>query len=166
MKNLLITTILLLSAIIVFSQNNYQIEFTYDAAGNRTERHVIEFKEPDKSMEQRAGGLEQGVGSIEYKSIDEPVYKDKLGDIEVSIFPNPTKGELVIRHTNEHGAGAQGSGQTNGRIEVFTLTGERVIQKDNIAVETTLDISKLPKGTYVLKILLDEHCSTWKIVKE
>jgi hypothetical protein len=32
--------------------------------------------------------------------------------------------------------------------------------------KTVVDLSKLPPGTYILKILLDSKLSTWKIIKE
>ena len=159
MKNLIITTIWLLSSIALFSQTE-AIEFTYDAAGNRTERHVIELKALEKSIEQGAGG-------VELQSGDEVVYEDKLGDKEISIFPNPTRGELtvVIRQTTSRKAHPQDSGQTNARIELYTLAGE-LLQTSTLETETVIDLSAKESGTYVLKILLDDRVSTWKVGKQ
>jgi YD repeat-containing protein len=43
MKNLFTTTTALFFALSIFAQDQ-AIEFTYDAVGNRTERHIIELK--------------------------------------------------------------------------------------------------------------------------
>ena len=160
MKKLIITTIWLLASLVLFSQTE-AIEFKYDAAGNRTERHVIELKAPEKNQEERYKNQELQNG-------DEVVYEERLGDMEVSLFPNPTKGELTIsiRQTTAHMAGAQDSGQTNGRIEVFSVAGEKVFEQNEIGNETNVDLSDLPDGVYVLNIFVGEMTSTWKIVKE
>lgn len=164
MKNLLITTTLLLTGLVLFSQKDYNIEFTYDAAGNRTERHLIEFKAPEKNQEARYKDQELQNG-------DEVVYKDKLGDKEISIFPNPTKGWLTvsIRQATE---ATSVDACCIGTIEVFSLAGEKVFEQQarrlaaGLVAEIKIDLSKLPDGTYVLKIMLDSEVSTWKIIKE
>jgi len=167
MKNLLITTTWLFAGLALFSQTD-AIEFIYDDAGNRKERHVIELKAPEKSGEQSAESQESRTKSQELQNGDKVVYKEQLGDKEISIFPIPTKGWLTvsIRQTTAHGAGAQGSGQTNGRIEVYSLAGEKVFQKNKIRNKTNVDLSNLRSGTYILKIMLDSEVSTWKIIKE
>ena len=162
---LTLTGILLISSIAIFAQEQ-AIEFTYDAAGNRTERNVIELKMPDKSV--RDSNREQNAESLEQKNINNNVYTEQLGEKKISIYPNPTSGELtvVIRQTTAHGAGAHGSGQTNARIEVFSPVGEKVFGKNKIGNKTKIDLLKLPDGVYVLKIFIGERSSTWKIVKE
>lgn len=147
---LMLSGILVINSLILFAQN-HAIEFTYDAAGNRTERHVIELKSPENSQE-------QNVKSGEQKSGNDVVFTEQLGEQEISIFPNPTKGELSVKITNLKLV-------SMARIELYTLAGELLLAS-MLEAETVIDLSAMDNGTYILKILLDDRVSTWKVVKE
>jgi len=90
---------------------------------------------------------------------EEVIYKELLGEQEISIFPNPTRGEITVEITN-----LQQTAQAI--LEVFSLAGESVFSENMLQNKTVVDLSKLPPGVYILKILLDSKLSTWKIIKE
>ncbi|NOX48404.1 MAG: T9SS type A sorting domain-containing protein [Chlorobi bacterium] len=147
MKNLITTTTALIFTLALFAQDQ-AIEFTYDATGNRTERHIIELKKDNPDNKSTGKSTEAG-----------EAFAETLGESEIIIFPNPVKGELSIEITNQR----QGQSAT---LEVFSLSGKSVVKKEKVKDKTKVDMSKLPPGTYILKIRLGKETSTWKVVKE
>ncbi|MEZ5198781.1 MAG: T9SS type A sorting domain-containing protein [Bacteroidales bacterium] len=156
MKEQIITTIWLLTSLALYSQTN-TIEFTYDNAGNRTERHVIEMKSPEnKTGEQQNEELEK-------------VFAEQMGEQEVRIYPNPTKGLLMVEIKGRKDATnlpAGKSWQAGARMELYGSEGKMVYSIDKVKEKTKVDLSDMKAGTYVLKIVLDERVSSWKVVKE
>jgi len=62
----------------------------------------------------------------------------------ISVYPNPTSGKITVS-TNDN---------TSGTVEIFTVTGEKVMTFRNEfrhSGKITIDISKLPRGLYFLK---------------
>ncbi len=159
MKKLILSATCFLSCICLFGQTVDYIAFEYDNAGNRTERNVIYLRASEESKAQEIESVVQGAESNAQKSSSADVYTELLGEQEISIFPNPTKGKLTIEVTNlERGEPAS--------LEVYSLAGKRVLHKDKIRSKTKVDLSKQPPGAYVLKIMLGAQLSTWKVIKE
>ncbi len=71
---------------------------------------------------------------------------------EVMVFPNPTKNQINIL---VHGP---------ADIELFDHNGLLFIRRSNH--QGKLDISKLSRGVYFLRIILDNHICMKKIIKE
>jgi hypothetical protein len=159
MKKLLIALSNLLFCLVAYGQTVDYIEFTYDYAGNRTERHVIYLREPDDSVAQEIEYPVKNAVNTNQTGNENVIYKELLGEQEICIFPNPTKGEITVEITNLQQTAPE-------KLEVFSLAGESVFSENMLQNKTVVDLSKLPPGTYVLKILLDTKLSTWKIIKE
>lgn len=159
MKKLILSIICLITVLGLFGQTVDYVEFTYDDAGNRTERHVIYLRSQEDSKAQEIANSAEGAVITHQTGNVDVIYKELLGEQEISIFPNPTKGEITVEITN-----LQQTGST--KLEVFSLAGEGVLSENMLQNKTVVDLSKLPPGTYVLKILLDSKLSTWKIIKE
>ena len=83
--------------------------------------------------------------------------EDLLVDNKISVFPNP-----VTRSVNVRIPAVQGMAD----IKVFDMYGKMVIQKTSGQVNTQLDVSTLPAGIYMVKVMNDGKESTMKIVKE
>ena len=147
MKNLITTITAIIFTLALFAQDQ-AIEFTYDATGNRTERHIIELKK-DSPGNKSTGKSTEAVES----------FTETLGESEISIFPNPVKGDLNIEITNPK------QGQT-ASLEVFSLAGKSVFKNEKLQGSTKVDMSALPPGIYIFKIKLGKEVSTWKVVKE
>jgi len=159
MKKLILSTICLIANLGLFGQTVDYIEFTYDYAGNRTERNVIYLRAPEDSVMQKIENPVKDAINTHQTGNEEVIYKELLGEQEISIFPNPTRGEITVEITN-----LQQTAQAI--LEVFSLAGESVFSENMLQNKTVVDLSKLPPGVYILKILLDSKLSTWKIIKE
>jgi len=148
MKKHFITSIWLIIGLSLYSQQP-AIEYTYDGAGNRTHREVIYIGEKKDNTK---------TGKTDNES-DKLTWSEKIGEYEISIFPNPTKGELEVEITGIKDA-------TATRMELFSTAGEMIFSSDKLKGQSRLDLSGRQAGTYVLKIILDNRVSTWKVVKE
>ena len=78
-------------------------------------------------------------------------------EYEISIFPNPTTGELKIE-----------SGELKvENIQLYDMLGKKVLeQKAEDVTLHQIDLSQLPAGVYFVKITTDNGVITKKIVKE
>jgi len=61
----------------------------------------------------------------------------------LSVYPNPTNGEVRLS------GGEIAAGDV---ISIFTLTGTMILQQTAEGASPTLDLSALPKGTYIAKV--------------
>lgn len=70
----------------------------------------------------------------------------------VSMYPNPTKGQITINHLT-----------SINQVDLFTITGNKVLSSTN----TTINISHLPPGLYLVKITTeDTKTVVKKIIKK
>jgi len=83
----------------------------------------------------------------------EPIATPEINDI--SIYPNPTKGELGIKNYE--------LGIDN--VEVFDIYGIKQLAIFNFQFSTQIDISHLPTGIYFVRITTEKGVVTKKIVK-
>lgn len=74
----------------------------------------------------------------------------------INIYPNPTKGALVIELNNA----------TNNNIQVLDVTGRLILEKNATADRTELNISDLSNGIYYVRILSGNTVEVRKIIKE
>lgn len=75
----------------------------------------------------------------------------------LKIYPDPSRDKITIL-TPEIPA--------NGQLSVMDLTGREVIQQNLTNVSTSIDISSLPNGVYVVKLKEGNSVRVGKIVKE
>ncbi len=74
----------------------------------------------------------------------------------INVYPNPTKGDLVIELTNK----------TNSTIQVLDVTGRMIVEKNTSNERTELNISGLSNGIYYVRILSNNTVEVRKIIKE
>jgi hypothetical protein len=83
------------------------------------------------------------------------------GDFQFSLFPNPTDGNLTIELTL--------SSAQNLQFKLQDVLGREVYasEEQNISGTLTrqLDLSKLPSGTYFLKVMHGEGSEMKKVIK-
>jgi hypothetical protein len=60
----------------------------------------------------------------------------------MTLYPNPTTDKIRLSL----------GGIANGVVEVLDATGRTVLQQNASAVETELDLSRLPVGVYEVKV--------------
>ena len=75
-------------------------------------------------------------------------------NIEMEVFPNPTRDELTIRHTKEI-----------ARIILVDCFGQSLMEIIPTSSETIIDLSNFPAGCYLLQSEQAEQKMTKRIVK-
>ena len=138
-----LTILILLTLSTIVRLQAQQVTYAYDAAGNRISRTII--------MQQQARERNQPEENTSHT--------DKLGEASVTIYPNPTQGLLKVNIDNM-------PEDSQGRIQVFDLNGQMLMQKTDIDYSTDVDLSSQSPGTYILKITLSDKTTTWKIIKQ
>jgi len=149
-----INNILFVAAILIGFQaealsqtTHYHYRFSYDSSGNREKRIFIGTVLKNASIESSTTFNEE-----------KPLI-DNAGFGDIKIYPNPTKGNLVVEIPDLD--------LKTVRIMVFNLQGKQLVIK-NISPNsrTLLNMQNLSSGMYVLKIIAEQKSSEWKIIKE
>jgi hypothetical protein len=120
-------------------------EYDYDASGNRERREFIQLK---------SATVPGGTGLSEQQEILE----DALDGHEIKIYPNPTKGKITVS--------IAGLEKEPARVLVFSPQGRLIANKKFTGPENTVDLSAQPAGMYLMKIMVGELSTDWKIVKD
>ena len=148
MRHFLPFLLILIAGNIFFISTAYcqvTVSYTYDAAGRRIERNIIVLNSANTDL-----------GDAQTKNA---VLTDSLGNQKVLIYPNPTKGELKVE--------IQGyQKDIKITINLYSLTGKLLQTQNPISNTFSLDLSGYATGTYLLKIVLGDKVSDWKIIKE
>lgn len=142
MKKILLLFILSLFPILAFSQT--EIMYDYDYAGNRIKREIM-------MIVQKSQTKKQALNQLEF-------YTDKVNSHLIKIYPNPTRGELRVCISNF-------ISPDQCRVELYSLQGDQLINRDIKMDVLTFDISNQPNGIYLLKITINKSITTWKIIK-
>jgi hypothetical protein len=123
-----------------------KIEYRYDAAGNREWREVIT--------------ISGKKNSAAYSStVKIPIYSDWLDKMKITIYPNPTLGQLTIDIANI-------PTDAIGEITIHNTEGKAMKQIKKLNATNQLDLSAFPTGIYILSIASGPKTCEWKIVKE
>ena len=127
---------------ILIAQTN--VCYTYDKAGNRTNRTIC---------------LKSEEASSDSVSIAKIPITENLGGMVITLYPNPTKGQLMVQITHM-------PDNTMGEITLYDLSGRLVTVQNTVNENTMLDLSLQPLGIYVLRIRVGGKVSEWKVIKE
>ena len=127
---------------ILIAQTN--VCYTYDKAGNRTNRTIC---------------LKSEEASSDSVSIAKIPITENLGEMVITLYPNPTKGQLMVQITHM-------PDNTMGEITLYDLSGRLVTVQNTVNENTMLDLSVQPLGIYVLRIRVGGKVSEWKVIKE
>ena len=128
-----------------FSQS-FAIEFAYDNGGNRYSRTIIDLSVP------------AGNKSAEDSTAADP-YNTIISEVQVSIYPNPTKGKLNIELSNL-------SDETTGSIVVTDLQGRVLISVGQILSNMELDFTPFSAGKYNMTLIIDGQKKFFGIIRE
>lgn len=101
----------------------------------------------DYSVSQNGNTTQEGQVTLEFDDIIEPVNFSSTGihsmENNVSVFPNPACNSITIKN------------ERNAVIRVFNTNGYLVKSAENKDTEHTIDVSDLPKGLYIIRIIND-----------
>lgn len=74
----------------------------------------------------------------------------------VQVYPNPTSNQLFISSAED----------IITQISVFSTTGYCVFKEDINLKETAINFSNIPKGIYIVKIILNQKVNTYQVVNK
>ena len=126
------------------------IHYDYDESGNQVKRYIILNKG-------NASGDDTSKKIVENSKPEE--FEDKLGELTIKIYPNPTLGQLFVEIKG------LGSDETVD-YQLFSQTGLNLEVKKKIGYQFTVDMERYPGGLYILRLMISGKTSQWKILKE
>ena len=156
MKNIISGLFMQITLFLLFTgvYGQTTIRYTYDNAGNRTDREVIVFRIANPSLNDSALSATQANDSIS-------AFSENIGNFSVSVFPNPTLGRLTLKIINNH---APEQVQLS-EIFIYNEAGTLLEQIKTKDMEQNLDFSTYTVGIYYLKVMINGKNKTFKIVK-
>jgi hypothetical protein len=136
-----------------------EIVYTYDDAGNRETRvyNVIPAQAPAQAPAEEAI-VDNTNANTKNEEVKPEVYEDLLGEQQIKVFPNPTRGKLAIEIVNYNF-------NETGTIQVFDMGGRLVQNITKLNQTMEVDITNEPAGTYIMVIVIGKEKSEWKIIK-
>ena len=144
--------ILLLFAIPLFCMaQNLPRKYEYDEAGNRVTRYVITLNPAPPAPPDSSQTANLSPQPIEY-------YVEKISQVEIKIYPNPTTENVTLEITNMEQLLA-------GKFTLYSLTGQLLQEHTVHSATTTVSLANLPKGAYILKVSVNNRVEDWKIIK-
>jgi hypothetical protein len=150
--------------IILVSLNNWflqgqTIHYNYDNSGNRLIRYIILQKSFNILSQNSLKESTENTTENTTENIKQDDFEDKLGEMTVKIYPNPTQGVLLVEVS-----GLVTDETVN--YQLFSQTGILLDANNQVNYPFSIDLSKYPKGLYILKLMTKEKKSVWKILKE
>ena len=146
-----ITLLLLFFALGATAQS---VEFYYDASGNRITRTIVALK----SAQVTDSVVADSTGTI---NPDVPKKNDAENHYPVgpTLYPNPTKGLLVLQLTGYETNPADG-------LWLSDAKGNLLQHIKTLSPELKIDLNRQPQGSYYIKALVAGKPYEWKIIKE
>ncbi|MDP2722592.1 MAG: T9SS type A sorting domain-containing protein [Bacteroidales bacterium] len=138
-----LTGCLLLISMIAFSQD---IAFSYDAAGNRTSRIVI-------NKEIKTTLADSILPEASYKQVNLD-----LSTLNISIYPNPATDEIHIECI-------EAEEDNNAKAFLFSSNGTLLTSFTINEPAETFHMENYSPGIYYLKVRFNSIVESWKIVK-
>ena len=155
MKKIHLLALVLMSISATYAQSNLTREYHYDESGNRTVRRVLTMK----SMKMENDSTHTTDNSITENSPEDPYYVEKIGNIQLNIFPNPTSEMVTVRIENY-------TDFKEGTLRLCMLNGQLLREYPINSPEFRINLSNYVNGIYLLKLQINQHSDTWKIVKQ
>lgn len=128
------------------------IGFSYDAAGNRTDRFII-------SEFMTAPSTKSTMRGIDESQIPNNPTEKLLNGSNLKIYPNPTQGELKLEFINF-------PENERVKLQLFDITGKKLKAGKINTPYYLLDMYDYPTGTYMLKLQTSSEQKIYQIVKD
>lgn len=122
------------------------ISYYYDQAGNRVERVIV------LSAKMQADELDE-----QEEAKENPII-DRLQDLEIQIYPNPTRGLVSIEIPEPEKL-------SKGVITVRNAAKQVLFQTQINSGTFQIDLSRYSAGFYMMTIQCNGEIASWKIVK-
>lgn len=135
-----------------------RMSYGYDASGNRTSRTIILSTARSAMAENKHETAESFPDEIMTMSppvVEEPITEET----KLKIYPNPVESILNIE-LDEYDF------TNKGEIIIVDLGGRIVVKKIMEGQITQINMGSQMKGLYVLRIMIKDKISTWRIIKK
>lgn len=142
----LLMLLLTIAAVPCLAQQRGTVAFAYDANGNRITRTFCMKK------------VNENGKNVEFENPTLAEATDMFSDIELSIYPNPTKDMVFI-------SVASFESQPVLKMKLATSTGAVLQEKELIGTIESFDLSGLSGGFYFLELSTTAESHVWKIIK-
>jgi hypothetical protein len=129
----------MLSCLHVCAQNSFS--YSYDTSGNRINRSIVL-----KSAQ------------LDTTQLAKEIFNDEIGEMKIVIYPNPTHGLLKIEFQNVE--------TIHALIRLYNLKGSLIYESLNSEKNADVDLSGQSTGIYILKIVVENQTSEWRIIKQ
>lgn len=150
MKKITLVFLLLFVTLSCLAQGNLPRTYEYDNAGNRILRTTVRLRQAV------AAETDTSFADVS-NSKQEPYYEEIVGENNVKVYPNPTKGMVTLQFDKPVKTGLYRLSDLSGKLlSDGTITNPIV----------TLDLSRYENGVYLLTLTLDGETDTWKIIKQ
>jgi len=155
---------LLWFAIPLLSMAQSQVQYEYDASGNRVKRQVViplpAPPAPQDSMETKMPASNE-LETVHFQNVEatELYSVEKIAQTEIKIYPNPTTEKITLEISTWKDL-------QMGIFKLFSLNGQLLQEQPVHSATTTVSLSGLPAGTYILKVNINNRTEDWKIVKQ
>ncbi|MCL2289388.1 MAG: T9SS type A sorting domain-containing protein [Bacteroidetes bacterium] len=162
-----------------------RIDYDYDASGNRKSRKTIDltpllappappqdstFTDFPVSTESEYAMLltdfsipEESEYATFLNSQEEtspfPFFVETLDQVKIKIYPNPTTEKVTLEISG------WGDLQT-GVFKLYSLVGQLLQEQPVRSFTTTVSLTGMPAGTYILKVHINDRVEDWKIIKQ
>ena len=101
------------------------------------------------------GDNDTNVQRTKYISCQPSLANETFIGESVGLFPNPTQGLVTVSAVS-----------MIEKVELFTLLGQKVLQKNIQSTTAEIDISEMASGTYLIKVYTAEAVQTLRAIKE
>lgn len=135
-------TLSLIVFAVAFCVEAQNVSFAYDEAGNRVKRE-LSMSGPIKTKSR--------------SSDDDKSFYDSVGERIIKISSN-SDGIINISVQNFEK-------QDKGYIEVYSMSGILLLAQNISDALTTIDIGSQPNAVYLLKVMVNDKQTIWKIMK-
>ncbi|HLP06210.1 MAG TPA: T9SS type A sorting domain-containing protein [Paludibacter sp.] len=118
------------------------VKYEYDNAGNRTLRKIVTYNPAPVK-----------------KGQDPAPVEEQLGERQITVYPNPTKGQLAVGITG-------GDPKDPLRILLFNADGRQLYNQKVEPGTTPIDMTRYAAGWYVLRVQAGDRQTEFKVIKE
>ena len=145
-------------------QTPLPITYSYDAAGNRTVRKVLELKgvttnsDTSTTATKNISSMDDSPFGNDYPK-DATYYTDKMQTIGLRVYPNPTAGKVSIGLDNA----IPGITYT---VHLFNSHGSLLLTLKGSGTQIELDMASFPDGIYSTEITAGTERTAWRIIKK
>jgi hypothetical protein len=140
----------------IYGTKCFTFAYSYDDSGDRTSRTILLTEATGTKSELIYDSIQNNL-SGSFKPEDK--FTDQLEESKITIYPNPTRGELVVQTSNFNP-------EEKMKIVIVDINGRIILQKTILKEYTDIDLTNKPSGTYLLKIHSNSNSSDWTIIKQ